>query len=116
MDKWPRERISSRTCSWRQVMSLSYRNRGAVAAAAGVAGMLSAAGAADAAEIYYQPIVQVSTAYNTNVELENVDQQSAEGYYADAATLIGIATPTSETTIEPRLLYNYYPTIDGLNR
>ncbi len=78
--------------------------------------MLSASAPGNAAEIYYQPLVQLSTAYNTNVDLETTNRQSAEGYYADASTIIGIATPNSETTLQPRLLYNYYPTVQDLNR
>jgi hypothetical protein len=71
---------------------------------------------ASAAEIYYQPIVQLSTAYNTNLDLSPSDRRSAEGYYADAATTVGIATPTTETTLQPRLLYNYYPSASDRNR
>ncbi len=86
---------------------------GAAVAASGVAFSGSTAGAAD---VYYQPIVSVSTSANTNVDLDPQVRKFAEGYFADAATLIGIATPTSETTLMPRLLYNYYPTQTALNR
>lgn len=71
---------------------------------------------AGAADVYYQPIVSVATSANTNVDLDRTTRTFAEGYFADAATLIGIATPTSETTLMPRLLYNYYPTQTNLNR
>jgi hypothetical protein len=104
-------------------MSSSFRSRraaagrtAATAAAAFVVGMMSASAPGNAAEIWYQPLVQLSTAYNTNVDLEPTGAQAAEGYYADASTLIGIATPNSETTLTPRLLYNYYPSIQTLNR
>jgi hypothetical protein len=80
------------------------------------AGGILGSGISHSAEIYYQPVVQVSSAYNTNVLLEPGSHQSAESYYADASTLIGIATPNAETSITPRLLYNYYPTLSGLNR
>jgi hypothetical protein len=71
---------------------------------------------AGAAEIYYQPIVSLQTTYNNNLDLDPLHKQGAEGYFADAATNIGIATPRSETLLQPRLLYNYYPSVQGRNR
>jgi hypothetical protein len=88
-------------------MSSLSRKR-AVAAAAGPA-LLCLGAAAGAAEVYYQPILTVATAYNTNLDLDPYVKQHAEGYFADASTNVGIATPTSDTLIQPRLLYNYYP-------
>ncbi len=75
-------------------------------------------GAASAAEYYVQPIASVSSAYNTNVELARAPapRNSAVGYFADAQSIIGIATPTSDTTLIPRLLYNFYPTQKDLDR
>jgi hypothetical protein len=104
-------------------MSLLSRNggaprRGALVAVAGVAaiaGTTALAPAVLAAEIYYQPIVSLSSAYNTNLDLDQF-KQSAVGYFADAATIVGIATPTSQTTLMPRLFYNYYPTQSYRNR
>jgi hypothetical protein len=101
-------------------MSLSSRNLAAAGrplTAAGVVALIAAA-PAGAADIYYQPIVQLSTQYNTNLDLASLpaDKRGAEGYYADAATIVGIATPTTETTLEPRLLYNYYPSASDRNR
>jgi hypothetical protein len=101
-------------------MSLSSRKcagAGRQLTAAGVVAMISAA-PAGAAELYYQPIVSLSTAYNTNLDLTPVpaEKRSAEGYFADAATTIGIATPQSETNLQPRLLYNYYPSASDRNR
>ena len=99
-------------------MSLSSRkcaSGGLTAVAASAAATLFAP-AAGAADVFYQPIVSVSTAYNTNIDLDPVARQSAEGYFADAATTIGIATPRSETTLQPRLLYNYYPSASQRNR
>jgi hypothetical protein len=101
-------------------MSLSSRNCGAAARRLGTAGwiaMLSAA-PAGAAEYYYQPIVTLSTAYNTNLDLSPTptDRRKAEGYYADASTIFGVATPTSETILQPRLLYNYYPSASDRDR
>jgi hypothetical protein len=71
---------------------------------------------AGAAEVYYQPIVSLQTTYNNNVDLDPLHKQGAEGYFADAATNIGIATARSETLLQPRLLYNYYPSIAERNR
>jgi hypothetical protein len=85
---------------------------GALAAATG----LLCSPAALAAEVFYQPIVSVAATENTNVELTSTGQRRAEGYLADAATMIGIATPTSQTTLMPRLLYNYYPKEKDLDR
>jgi hypothetical protein len=101
-------------------MSLSSRNNGRagrwLTAAGGVATI--AAAPAGAADIYYQPVVSLSTAYNTNLDLSPLpaDKRKAEGYYADAATIIGVATPTSETMLQPRLLYNYYPSATDRDR
>jgi hypothetical protein len=101
-------------------MSLLSRNLASANLPLTVAGIVAAIAAAPAgaADIYYQPIVSLSTAYNTNLDLSPLaaDKRSAEGYYADAATTIGIATPQSETTLQPRVLYNYYPTASDRNR
>ena len=101
-------------------MSSSSRKLGGAGrqlTAAGVVAMISAA-PAGAAEFYYQPIVSLATAYNTNLDLTPVaaEKRGAEGYYADAATTIGIATPQSETNLQPRLLYNYYPSATDRDR
>jgi hypothetical protein len=87
--------------------------RAAAAAGAAAAAFGAAAGAAD---FYYQPIVSLSTSYNTNIDLEPTNRQAAEGYFADVATNIGIATPQSDTMLQPRLLYNYYPSASQRNR
>ena len=81
-----------------------------------LAGSLPYTGPAMAAQIYYQPNFSLSTNYNSNIDLSQTNRNSAEGYFADASTLVGIATPRSETTLMPRLLYNYYPTESGFNR
>lgn len=90
--------------------------RAAALAAASVIAATILAPAAFGAEIYYQPLVQLSTAYNTNVELDPLHKTGAEGYFADASTIVGIATPDSETTLQPRVLYNYYPSVKDLDR
>jgi hypothetical protein len=99
-------------------MSSSYRKRArdVLCAAGAVAAGCAIAVPAHAYEFFYQPLVQLSTAYNTNLDLEPGGSRKAEGYFADAATNIGFATPQSETTIQPRLLYNYYPSASDRNR
>src|SRR5262249_1670037 len=113
----PRAGNWNKTFSWRAAMSLSFpdikaRNR----ALTSIAGALLLASAAHGAEIYYTPNVSLSTTANTNVQLSPTQSTFAEGYFADASTLIGIATPTSEVTLLPRVLYNYYPTQKDLDR
>ena len=100
-------------------MSLLSRNpAGAGLTVAAAVATLCAVAPAGAAEIYYQPIVQLSTQYNTNLDLSPLatEKRSGEGYYADASTIVGIATPTSETNLQPRVLYNYYPSASDRNR
>src|SRR3954469_16464476 len=100
-------------------MSLLSRNPGGAGLTVAAAVMaFGAAAAANAADIYYQPIIQLSTQYNTNLDLspKAEEKRGAEGYYADAATTFGIATPTTETTLQPRILYNYYPSASDRNR
>jgi hypothetical protein len=100
-------------------MSLSSRN-GAAARYLGATGWLTllAAAPTGAAEFYYQPVVTLSSAYNSNLDLspDPTDKRSAVGYYADASTIFGVATPTSETMLQPRLLYNYYPSASDRDR
>lgn len=99
-------------------MSLSSRSHGHAVRAAVAAGAAAAAfgTVAGAAEFYYQPIVTLSSAYNSNIDLDTTTRRTAVGYYADAATNIGIATPQSDTLLQPRVLYNYYPSLVGRNR
>jgi len=100
-------------------MSLLSRNpAGAGLTVATTVAMLCALAPAGAAEIYYQPLLQLSTQYNTNLDLTPIasEKRSGEGYYADAATTFGIATPTTETTLQPRVLYNYYPSATDRDR
>ena len=98
-------------------MSSSSRRHGrAVRLAAAAVAAAACATGAGAAEVYYQPVIALSTAYNSNIDLDPLHRQSAEGYFADVATSIGIATPQSDTTLQPRLLYNYYPSASQRNR
>jgi hypothetical protein len=99
-------------------MSLLSRNPAGAGLTAAAVAAACASAPAGAAEIFYQPVVQLSTAYNTNLDLsaDPADKRKGEGYYADAATTIGIATPTTETNLQPRVLYNYYPSASDRNR
>ncbi len=65
-----------------------------------------------AAQVYVQPVASISAETNSNLDLVPASQgpaQNVEGYIADAAALIGIATPDSDTTIRPRIDYRDYP-------
>jgi hypothetical protein len=96
------------------MLSSSRKN---VHVAAATVGALAVGTTATAAEVYYQPIISLSSAYNSNIDLEpTTARRSAVGYFADAATSIGIATPQSDTFLQPRLQYNYYPTATDRNR
>jgi hypothetical protein len=94
---------------------LSSSRKGGLSVAAGVTAACLG-GTAGAAQVYYQPVVVLSTAYNTNIDLDPLHKQGAEGYFADVATNLGIATRTSDTVFQPRLLYNYYPSASYRNR
>src|SRR5579872_4442140 len=96
-------------------MSSSYRS---TAVAAAGACSLSCWLAAQAQEVYWQPQVSLTGTYNTNVELSPLasDKVSSQGYIGDAASLIGIATPTSQTTLRPDIRYEYYPQDKSVDR
>jgi opacity protein-like surface antigen len=106
-------------------MSLSYRNRAGrpvidakvaacVAATSLAAGM---GGTAHAAQYFIQPRADVSVQTNSNIELDpRIKGTSAEGYLAEVSTVLGIATPRSETTIIPRLQYQNYPDLSDANQ
>jgi hypothetical protein len=69
-----------------------------------------------AAEVYYQPIFSVQAEADTNLDLDPGVRQTGEGYIADAATIIGIASPNSDTLIKPRVIYREYPQDTADNR
>jgi hypothetical protein len=72
-----------------------------------------------AAEVYVQPVATISAETDSNLDLVPASQGTAntvEGYSADAAALIGIATPDSNTTIRPRIDYRDYPAASYDNR
>jgi hypothetical protein len=94
---------------------------GAVVAGAGrgisIVAVLLLAAPIFAAEVYVQPIASVMAQTNSNIDLAVPSaHQEVQGYMADAATVIDVATPLSETTIKPRILYEEYPQETTLNQ
>jgi hypothetical protein len=77
---------------------------------------LLAAVTAHSAEVFVQPSGFVGAESNSNLDLTPGGQPEVTGYLADVASLIGIATPNSSTTIKPRLDYRNYPDDAGDNR
>lgn len=87
------------------------------ACAALLSGGVLATMSVHAAQVYVQPIVSTQAQTHSNLGLERDGETvSAEGFFADAAAVIGIATPSSDTTIKPRLLYRKYPDVPRLDR
>lgn len=72
---------------------------------------------ASAAQVYVQPIISVQAQTSSNLRLDpDESSQQTEGYFAEVATVIGVATPRSDTTIKPRVRYRNYPDESELNR
>jgi hypothetical protein len=78
--------------------------------------VVGVAGSVHAAQYYVQPVATVAAETNSNIDLDPGGGPRVEGYGADAAALISIATPDSETTVRPRIRYEDYPKDTGLNR
>ena len=101
-------------------MSSSYRSgiRGWVDGPGLLAllGLLGAWATAHGADIYLQPSASATVETDSNVDLDPGGNTRKEGYLTDAAALIGVATPDSETTVKPRLRYQRYPQETQLNR
>lgn len=97
--------------SW-SCRSRLVKQRAFVFAAASILGIASTM----AAEVYVQPTASLSAEYDSNLDLDTTGIQSNQGYTADAATLIGIATPDTDTTIKPRLRYEDFPQETSLSR
>ena len=86
---------------------LSYRLLAGCLAVAGVP-----AQSALAAEYYIQPVASISAEADSNLDLQPASQgpvSTQGGYIGDVASLFGIATPDTETTIRPRVDYREYP-------
>jgi hypothetical protein len=96
-----------------------HRGQHVVSRALFMAGVVTAA-PAFAAEIYVQPSAQISAETDTNLDLQPASYpgsiRTVEGYIADAAAVISIATPNSSAAIRPRIDYRDYPTDSADNR
>ena len=96
-----------------------HRGQHVVSRALFMAGVVTAA-PAFAAEIYVQPSAQISAEADTNLDLQPASYpgsiRTVEGYIADAAAVISIATPNSSAAIRPRIDYRDYPTDSADNR
>jgi hypothetical protein len=97
-----------------QESSSNIRNRLAVALAAAVAS--AAAAPTFAADVYYQPQASLTVEGDTNLDMDPGSRSRTEGNVVSLATVIGIATPTSDSTIRPRVEYRDYPEDSGDNR
>ncbi len=101
-------------------MSSSFPDGGRPSRAAIVLGSacLLVVGSARAAEVYYQPMFSLTGGWDNNIELAPVASQriSTSSGIADVGTVIGIATPTSLTTIKPDVRYEYYASATDLDR
>src|SRR5579862_9034725 len=103
-------------------MSSSSRNvpvrSGGLAAGASALCSLLSSHTATAAEWYVQPNATLQGSYSTNVELSPIagQQPNSAGYSADAGSIIGAITPTSQTLIRPDIRYQYYPSDHSLDR
>jgi hypothetical protein len=73
-------------------------------------------GLAVGAEVVVTPSGYVGAETNSNLDLTPGGQAEVTGYVADLASVIGIATPNSSTTIKPRIDYREYPSDKGDDR
>ena len=84
--------------------------------ALGLAAQLLLPGPALGAEVIVQPSGYVGVETNSNLDLTPGGQAEVTGYVADLASVVGIATQNSSTTLRPRLDYREYPTDREDNR
>lgn len=70
---------------------------------------------ASAAEWYVQPIASLSEEFDSNLDLDYTGRTTNVGYALNAATIIGIATPVTDTNVEPQLHYVSYPNATALD-
>jgi hypothetical protein len=67
---------------------------------------------AGAQEYYFQPRADIGVEYDTDRDLvTSGPKQSSEGYLAGGGATLGIATPTTDTTLRPQLNYSDYPVL-----
>jgi hypothetical protein len=72
-----------------------------------------------AAQVYVQPIATIAAEEDSNLDLQPASEgavKTIEGYIADAAAVVGVSTPNSDTTIVPRIDYRDYPADSEDNR
>jgi hypothetical protein len=79
---------------------------------------LLAGGAASAADIQTQPIIDVRAEQNDNFRMAPGGDPDADvyGVIADAQLLMDIATPRGTATLRPRIRYQNYPDRDDLEK
>lgn len=69
-----------------------------------------------AAQYFVQPSAMLGAENDSNLDLDPGQGANVQGYLADAAALVGIATPTSDSTIKVRADYRDYPKDRGDDR
>ncbi len=87
-----------------------------VAARISFAALVMAAPRLFAAEWYVQPNATLTVEGDSNLEMQPGYKTRTEGNLAMASALIGITSPTSDTTIRPRIEYRNYPEDSQDNR
>jgi len=73
---------------------------------------------AEAAQTFIQPQAELRAEINSNLTLDpdGSDEGYDEGYIAEFLALMGVATPTGETSFRPRLRFQEYPDRDERDR
>jgi hypothetical protein len=72
--------------------------------------------AARAADVYIQPAGSLTVEGDTNLDLDPGQKTRTEGNLVSASSIIGVATPDSDSFIRPRVEYRNYPEDSGDNR
>jgi hypothetical protein len=72
--------------------------------------------AARAADVYIQPAGSLTVTGDTNLDLDPGQKTRTEGNLVSASSIIGIATPDSDSYIRPRVEYRNYPEDSGDDR
>src|SRR6202022_859629 len=116
-------RNCNRTYFWRAAMSWSFLNRAPMRrrtlnnyARLSCATIMMVEAPVFAAQWYVQPIASITVESDSNLELDPAAKRHTQGYLANVSTLFGIATPTSDFTIRPRVEYRDYPQSSQDNR
>jgi hypothetical protein len=71
--------------------------------------LLAAVPAAHGADVYIQPAASLTVEGDTNLDLDPGEKTRTEGNLVSASSIIGIATPDSDSYIRPRVEYRNYP-------